>query len=146
MARLRTVYSPWCFTNFPTAGRLCTTTLRLRNKTASSYSLLAKGRSLLDPHLHSATFRQPPVRNFHLAIAYDPLEFLLGLDLRPRGRWRPRDTAARALIHGFICQAVGFLIMFPHRMADREPVELRHQFLGAPMQVLQHRILHFVNT
>ena len=51
-----------------------------------------------------------------------------------------------SFVHGFVRQAVGFLVVFAEGVADREPFELGDQFLGAAVEVLERGILHFVDA
>src|SRR5215471_5528109 len=63
-----------------------------------------------------------------------------------RGWLRWRLLSSHAPIHRLIGQAVGFPVLLAQGMANREPIELRNQFLGPGVQVLEGRILDLVNA
>ncbi len=55
-------------------------------------------------------------------------------------------ASSHAFVHSFIGQSVGIPIVFAESVADGKPFQLSDQFLGAAVEILQHRVLHFVDA
>ena len=55
-------------------------------------------------------------------------------------------ASSHPFVHGFVGQAVGFLIVFAESVADRKPFQLSDQFFGAAVEILKRRVLHFVDA
>src|SRR5712691_481289 len=153
MARRRMGCSRWCFVSFRRDGRSCTTTRRRRSKTRSAPPDSRRdgggtARDLLHSYLYSRAFGESSLHQLHYSVADDSFEFVprdSGSWRRLRGRGRPRHMA-RAFVHRFVCQAVGFLVVLAEGMADGEPVQLVDQFFGTRVQILQREILDLVNA
>ncbi len=119
--------------------RLTFAETRARNQTRPA-KLHHNARSAFHAYLHAGSIGKFALSQFDFAAANHPFEFL-------RGRWTYLDLrdSREAFVHGGIREPVGFLIVSAQNVADRKPFELRNQFLGAGVKVVQSRVPDFVN-